>query len=336
MTLRRGRSASQVLAALVAGALALAALPGSASATQGAAAAAGTARYFGAWAQPAAGQSRIQALSAQESRLGTRLPLVTDYAAWDEAFPSSLDKTVATRGSHLLLFVKLKRKDGSRPKWIDLANAKKGSALYADMDRWAAGLKSYGKPMHLVFHKEPNEPANQANGTAPQYVAAYRAFVAHMRTAGVGNVRYVWALPATIFANASQASSWYPGDSYVDVIGGTGANHYGCLPGIAPKWRTFAAVFAAMRTWASAHPTRRTGAVEFETVEDPAQAGRKAQWISDAHSVVGTSGWSQIEVLSYFNSTATDGGGVCDWRLTTSSSALSAAAAWANDPRYGG
>ena len=60
-----------------------------------------------------------------------------------------------------------------------------------------------------------------------------------------------------------------------------------------------------MRSWAATyHPTRRTGVVEFETVEDPASPGRKAQWISDAHAVTATAPWKQIEVLSYFSSTA--------------------------------
>jgi hypothetical protein len=205
------------------------------------------------------------------------------------------------------------------------------------MDRWAAGIKAYGQPMYFVFHKEPNEPGNIPNGTAPQYIAAYRAFVAHMRASGVTNARFVWALPTTVFLNAANATKWYPGDDVVDVIGATGSNRYDCDPNVTPRWRSFATVFAPMRSWAaSLHPSRRTGVVEFETVEDSAQPGRKGQWIADAHATAATSAWSPLEVLSYFSSTANDFGGDCDWRLTTSSSSLSAATAWANDPAFGG
>jgi len=300
---------------------------------------ASSARHFGAWAEPLNGVTKQQALTTLEDskHLGATLPLVTDYLSWDDPFPTSFNAWVASHGQVLLLFVKLKLRNGARPKWADLANAKPGSTLYADMDRWAAGLRAYGKPVYFVFHKEPNEPANAVQGTSTTYRAAYRAFVTHLRAKGVTNVRYVWALPATIFAATATATSWYPGDDVVDVIGATGANHYGCLPGIAPHWRSFASIFAAMRSWAATyHPTRRTGVVEFETVEDPAHPGHKAQWISDAHAVTATSPWKQIEVLSYFSSTATDGGGFCDWQLTTSPSALAAAAAWARDPTFGG
>jgi hypothetical protein len=234
-----------------------------------------------------------------------------------------------------MLFVKLKLRDGSRPKWSALAKARKGSQLYADMDRWAAALKTYAKPVYFVFHKEPNEPANAVQGSPANYRAAYRAFVLHMRANGVTNVRYVWALPGTVFATSASATSWYPGDDVVDVIAATGSNEYNCIPGVTPRWRSFATIFAAMRTWATTlHPARRIGVVEFETVADPAQPGRQAQWINDAHAVASTSAWSQLEVLGYSSSIGTDTGGTCDFRLT-SSTTLAAARSWAQDKAFG-
>src|SRR5436189_4399799 len=119
MTFRRSRRPTCVLAAAVAGMLSLAALQGTSSAAPSsstasgqpsAAAAASTPRFFGAWVEPGSGQTRTQALKALETSLGATLPLVTDYLAWDETFPSAFDKSVAARGGHLLLFVKLKRK----------------------------------------------------------------------------------------------------------------------------------------------------------------------------------------------------------------------------------
>jgi hypothetical protein len=296
-------------------------------------------RLFGAWAEPVVGQSKQAALQALESStaLHASLPLVTDYLFWDDAFPTPFATWLGANNRVLLLFVKLKLKNGTRPTWSALATAKPGSQLYADMDRWAAGFKAYGKRMYLVFHKEPNEPLNAVQGTSADYRAAYRAIVLHMRARGVTNVRYVWALPATIFATTATATSWYPGDDVVDVIAGTGSNYYNCHPGIGAHWREFATIFEAMRSWATTlHPTRRIGVVEFETVEDPAVPGHKAQWIANAHAAVKTAPWAQVEVLSYFSSTATDGGGACNWRLTTSTTALASARAWAQDTVFGG
>ena len=348
MDARRSRTA---IAALVLAATAVAgpaaALPGpaqpgrtsSTGTTTGTAAALSPAasRHVGVWAAQRTGQSRVQALTALETGMGATAPLVTDYLAWDEPFPDGLGRTAGRRGSAMMLMIKLKRLDGSRPLWADLAAAAAGTSLDADLDRWAASFKAYPGLLYVTFHKEPNEPANAANGTAPDFRKAYRAFVHHMRAAGVTNVRYVWAVPTTLFSGSPPAANrWYPGDDVVDVIGATGANRFGCDPGTSRTWRSFQQVFAAAHTWARQHPGHTFGAVEFETVEDPAAPGRKAAWLDAAHTLAGTAGWADLEVMSYFSSGASDGGGTCPWWLDTSPSSLAAAGRWMTDPLYGG
>jgi hypothetical protein len=302
-----------------------------------AAAAVAGVRYFGAWSAIKPGQTRAQALAETETAIGATLPLVTDYRAWDEGFPDEFARTVARRGGAMMVMLKLKRKNGTRPLWADLAAARPGDPLYTDLDRWAASAKRFTGPLYITFHKEPNEPANVANGTAPDFISAYRAFVLHLRAAGVHNVRYVWALPATLFGGATPAADrWYPGDDVVDVIGATGANRYGCDPAVPPLWRSFGQIFGPAHRWLAKHPAQTLAAVEFETVEDPADPAHKGQWLADAHALAGTAAWSQLEVMSYFNSSATDQGGICPWWLATSPGSLAAARAWALDPAFRG
>ena len=328
---------SASLVVLTVGAGSAAARPADSAAVGAPAAAVAPSRYFGAWSAMKPGQTRLLALNELETALGATLPLVTDYRAWDEGFPDAFSGTVAGRGDATMVLVKLKRKDGSRPRWSALAGAAPGSALYADLDRWATGLKSYGGPLYLVFHKEPNEPANLANGNAADFKAAYRAFVGHMRAAGVTNTRYVWALPATLFGGAvPRADTWYPGDDVVDVVGATGANRYGCDPAVAPLWRSFGQIFGPVHRWVAGHPGQTLAAVEFETVEDPLAPNRKRQWLADARAVAKTPGWSELEVMSYFNSAATDRGGICPWWLDSSLASLAAARAWVRDPAFQG
>src|SRR6516225_3592779 len=131
--MRRMRVTYPVMVAVLGAALAvtLGPLPGAAAAAHVSAqpqvqpqVVASSARHFGAWAEPLNGVTKQQALTTLQGRLGTTLPLVTDYLYWDDPFPSAFNSYVASQGQVLLLFVKLKLHNGSRPKWADLANAK--------------------------------------------------------------------------------------------------------------------------------------------------------------------------------------------------------------------
>lgn len=287
---------------------------------------------FGAWAAPTAGRSRTSAVQTLETQLGAQLGVVSNYLNWNSAFPTDFDRWVRDSGHRLMLAVKLKNSDGTRPRWRDLADARVGDPLYQQLRNWAVAVRQFGAPLYFVFHKEPEEPANGANGTAADYRAAWQRVVSVFRAEGATNAEFVFVmtdnayrLPATDRRSVSQ---WYPGDAVVDHIGASGMNWFGC-DGKWPSWRSFEQIFEPMRRWASARPGKGLVAFEFGSVEDPRQPGRKARWLEDARQLLTRPEWDPLVVHSYHHSGSPQQP-ECNWRLDTSESARAAAASWAD------
>jgi len=68
----------------------------------------------------------------------------------------------------------------------------------------------------------PDNSAQPAGETPATYVAMWQHVVNYFRSAGVTNVKWVWA-PNVDGGDGSMAA-YYPGDSYVDYVGLDGYN----------------------------------------------------------------------------------------------------------------
>lgn len=321
------------LVAAVCAAPAVGALPGS-TRTQtsvGATSSPANAAQFGAWSAPTSGVNRTRAVQNLETLLGAELGVVSNYLNWDSSFPTELDRWVRDSGHHLMLAVKLKNADGSRPRWRDLADARSGHPLDQQLRRWAVAIRQYGAPLYFVFHKEPEEPANRLNGSAADFRAAWQRVVSVFRAEGATNAEFVFVMTDNAYGVSStdrrSVSQWYPGDAFVDHIGASGMNWFGC-DGLWRSWRSFEQIFEPMRRWAATRPGKGLIAFEFGAVEDPQQPGRKGRWLDDARQLLTRPGWDRFVAVSYHHSGSPQSP-ECNWRLDTSESARAAAAAWA-------
>ena len=81
------------------------------------------------------------------------------------------------------------------------------------------------------------------------------------------------AFPGTI-------NDWYPGDSYVDVMGVDAYNWYQCLGGNVP-WTSFQDTVSGFHDFGVAHGKPMIIA-EWGSDEDSLDPARKGQWITDA------------------------------------------------------
>ena len=323
--MRRGRRPGRRM--LRAAALLMAALTGTASCVAATGSAANTAAHapaavkphgaslVGAHVAPTSGQTGREAVQALEKQLGHTVPLVSEYPAWDSAFPTSYYRWLRNSGHRLLLLVKLKRANGSRPSWGALAKAKPGDPLYADMTRWAKGFKSYRAPLYVVFHKEPNERQNRVQGSPADYKAAWARLVTVMRDQGVRNVTWVFAMAGGVFAK--QADRWYPGNSVVDVIAATGVNS---CTGSNCSYRQQRQIMAPMVTWARHHPDKRIAVAESGTLESTTDHSRKATWIATASGDLKGAAYQGLEFIVYRHYKG--------YRFDTSRAALAAARDW--------
>lgn len=316
---RAARWGVVLLAAVCAGALVAPPAPAS-GAVERRAAAVG-ASLVGARAAPIKGQSARQAVEALEKDLGAKIPVVSQYPAWNAAFPTSFDRWLRDSGHDVLLMLKLKRKDGSRPKWRDLADAQRGDALYDDMVRWADSFNEYDAPLYVAFHKEPNEPANKKNGAPADYRAAWARLVTFMAERGVTNVEWVFTMSGRAYAKS--VNTWYPGDQYVDIIASTGVNSCSAS---SCTYRQQTQIMAPMVSWAKDHPSELLGVCESGTVESTVDPRAKATWLANAQSDLKASAYQRLEFVVYWSSGS--------YRLQTSTASVNAAGKWFADPYW--
>lgn len=303
------------------------------------AAAVGGPVQFGVAQASTAGMTKIEAIQAVEQVAGRQLAVARVYTRWNSAFPDATETWLRTTGHTMFLSIKTRRADGSYVRWADIAAARPGSALHQDMVRWADAVKAYGVPLYLVFNHEPETSVSHRSGSAAEYIAAWRAFVGVFRDRGVTNARFTFTTAVRNFSakptSYKYAPQYYPGDAWVDVIAVDAYNMY-CLRKdgrFSRPWRSLETLLAPFMAFAAQHPGPDLAVAEFGTPEDPAQPGRKAQWIDDARELFKQPAYARIRAVSYWNQLSHNFDG-CDFRVTTSSAARQAFARMAQDPYY--
>jgi hypothetical protein len=270
---------------------------------------------FGADVGQRGGQSAAQAVAALEDQLGRTLDVRRWYSRWDDPQPASAVRDDVAHGRETLLSILPRKGDGSIVPWAGIAAGLQDATIIKQAD----GLRDLGTPVILIFHHEPEYASGF--GTAADYVAGYRHYVAVFRAEGATNVQFAVAYAAGTFATTS-INSWYPGDDVVDWIGADAYNFNACQPGFAP-WRSLAQAAGAFYNWGSAHGKPLVLA-EWGSAEDPNDPGRKAQWLADAWATM--QNWPNIRAAAYF-----DSGGTCpDWWVDSSPASLQAFTTLAN------
>jgi glycosyl hydrolase family 26 len=216
------------------------------------------------------------------------------------------------------------KNDGSVARWSAIANGSQDSWIQQRAD----AFRAFASPVYLSFHHEPEDDTSRF-GTPAEFAAAFRHIVTVFRQRNVTNVAFVWTMMAWSFDGRSGRNpmDYYPGDSYVDLVGSDGYNWYGVRAG--ESWRSFAQVFATSRAFALAH-RKPWIAVEYGVTEDRAVPGRKAQWFRDILPTV--QGWPDLKGLIYFDSTRSGN----NWVSDSSSTSISAFGALARAPALNG
>jgi hypothetical protein len=329
----RRRVSAVVVAALIAGAFSVS----GAMTAQGAEVPAEP-LAFGAYAKPRNGQSERQAVEALETQMGRKFSVVRVFETWDQTFPDSYHTWLKSTDHTLILSVKPTR-NGSRITWSSLANAAVGSQLYNEMRTWAQRVKTYGDPIYVTLHHEPE--SGTGAGTAAEFIAAWRRWVDLFRAEGVTNAKFMWIMTDySFFVNTSDrryAPKWYPGDAWVDAMGTDAYNWYTCRPGTANAWKSLQQIIDPFRAFGAQHPDKGLWLSEFASVEDPAQAGRKTTWMNQATALFKQPGWDQFDGVVYFNSTYLQNGQtVCIWYTDSSTTSLASHRAMGQDPFYNG
>jgi len=238
-------------------------------------------------------------LAAFEQRVGRRLGWVGFSQPWYRglAFPRQRVLAIWRHGSIPLV---------SFPR-----RSARACSAAGDFDRqltaWADGARSLGVPLLLSFGVEVNEDWGPWNGRwngagktgaygdlavpdgAERYRDAYRRLVTLFRSAGAGNVSFVFSVAAQRSADAWNAVRlFYPGDAFVDWLE---ISDYGSLDAggtAVPFARRLAdsGVYATLTRL-----SRRPVAVVAGTV---AGAEEKAVWIRDAFRALRSEPYARV------------------------------------------
>lgn len=305
-------------------ALGVALTPGTASATTRS-----TPTMFGA-----AGPSK-EVIEAHERVLGQRINGLRVYKDWDDRLFSGTQTWARDTGHTLFLSVNTKRGNGNGARWSEIARARPGDALYADMRDQAEQVKEFGAKVYLGFHHEPETESSLRYGNGDDFQDAWRTWVSVFRDAGVTNAEYVFTMTAWGFARSDErrAENYYPGDAFVDHIAADGYNWYRCREGDG-KWRDLAAVIEAHRQFGQKHPDKGLMLWEFGSAEDRSEPGRKADWFRDATELFTRPDYSQYRAVLTWEGRAHNGKLDCGFDYLSSPSATRAWVDMATSPAY--
>jgi hypothetical protein len=263
--------------------------------------------FYGAFPDPDATGQTPATVTTLEAAAGRKLDVDRIYADWSTVEPDP--QTTWDVANGIIPLISIDPFDGNVPiPWAQIASGAQDPAIIAQ----AQGLASLHAPILLSFSHEAE--GDTANGTAAEFVAAWRHYFAVFEQYDP-DVASVLILDAYQYGR-SGISQWYPGDAYVDWVGGDGYNYFNCHDS---SWVGFRSIFAPLNTFAVAHDKPEVIA-EWASVEDPSASGRKAAWITAAGQTM--TRWSHVKAASYFDSLGPDR--ACDFPLTSSTSAMQA------------
>jgi hypothetical protein len=199
--------------------------------------------------------------------------------------------------------------------WRSVATAGPGSALYNQIVHWAQTIKARGGHVMVAYNHEPEASAGGQHGTAADFIAAYRHVESIFDSQGATNVEWTWQMTAYAFrvspSSPQYAAKWYPGDTYVDNVGGDAYNWNTCGVG-SGRYNELKALGDPVLAFARAHHK----AASFPEFASDSGAQRP-QWIRNAHQYF----LANQDVLSaafYFNRTPTvKANSDCHWALSS-------------------
>ena len=191
----------------------------------------------------------------------------------------------------------------------------------------AKEIKALKAPFLVRFMWEMDGAPNEAHfvmGTS-SYINAWRRVVTIFRQQGATNAQFVWCPTAFGFRpDGGRATSFYPGDAYVDWVAADG---YNWAPGRGSNYQSFQGIFANFYAWAKKNTPNKPLLIG-ETGVQEGSPGAKAAWITAMGQTIKTV-YPNIKAVVYFNSDPK-----YPWWLDSSSSAMSA---WKNlmqDPYF--
>lgn len=301
----------------------------------------------GAYAPTSPYDGGLTSLETLEYSLGTKLKVVNWYKKWGEATGQFSYGQYGTLGQLEAVSDSGRIPTITWEPWSELGDSTDmtyspdtiiAGTHDAYIQSWADGLKTYGLPIYLRPMHEMNgqwypwSAVNNNGNTPVEYVAAWKHIVDIFDAAGATNVKWVWSVNNIDYPASNTMEQYWPGSSYVDVMG---IDAYNC--GQTLGWKTFeelvkpaydrlAVLDATLPIWVN-----ETGTCEPNANVANSAGKTKGGWLMDIFNITSM---PRLDSIVFFNEPQAH-----DWRLTTSTSAaagirtaLSQMAGWTAPP----
>ena len=257
------------------------------------------------------------AVSAQDASLGRPLDIILRYhdmsTTSDGTFPNSAEEQLSQH--HLMIFswAPVVWSTGQFYSWETISSgALDNSVIIPEAMR----LKNFGTTVFLSFAPEADTTAGTSQGSASQFVAAWRHVHNLFAKLKVRNVVWVWTTTGYL-PHASTIAAMYPGNSYVDWIGYDPYNYFSCHN---TPWESFSQTIGPFYQWLSArHFGKPIMLTEYGTSANPADPGLDVSWYRDIAPTIKQ--YSGIKALTLWNSSTSQ----CNFTLSSESAQAKAA-----------
>lgn len=174
--------------------------------------------YLGAWVNPQdlsgprgseKPMKELGQLAAFNAAIGRPVAVLHAFSGFLDPLPTQTLAAIEKNGSMPLL-------DWHCGNLADINGGKYDQVIHA----YAKGVKTFGKPMFLRWYWEMNINKHKAMscdafGHGPAFVAAWRRIRTIFNTEGATNAAFVWCP-----SGHGDVAPYYPGDAYVDWVGG--------------------------------------------------------------------------------------------------------------------
>ena len=280
---RKGRrSSATIVVAIVVGALLI---PGTAQARR---LAPRHGVLFGAHVSPRWGLYQGPSVRKYEDMIGRKFDIVNRYHAFSYR-DMTTEKSMASEGR--IPMISWKALDGfspnsNRAREIAAGNADEG------IRKFARAVKRVRRPVFIRMWWEFTQAPGRIQfiGEPREFKRAWRHVVGIFRHMGVHNAKFVWDPQAAAFCNG-RAQSFYPGNRWVDWIGGS------AVP--VDNFRSFRQLFECFYKFGKHHP--KPLMAWSSVIEKPGDPYWKAGWMRGVKRTI-QHRWPRLKAFVYMHS----------------------------------
>jgi hypothetical protein len=281
---------------------------------------------LGGWVK-LSGTSTTAAVDQRERAMGRPYDLQLTYYDWSDPFPDSGEAAMVAGGSTpLMAWYGPNKNTASSRSLTEITSGADDGWITQQAD----AIKAFKHRVYLRLMPEMNGSWYGYSKSPSEFIAAWRHIHDLFKQAGVTNVSWVWCPNL----GPSNWDPYYPGNSYVDVVGVDGFSNTRYI------WQTFQGMFEGFFK----HMAAMTGHKPQMVVETSTNSGHgsaaagigsAASFISGMESYLRSVAGPKYGVVAvcWFDTNATDGK---DWRTDQTRASWQAWLAMARDPSFGG